>query len=178
MIKIKIMKTGKLLLTGIAAGLLASYLKSLAEPPLQKAGLKLFPSTGAELELKGADLEGHPEKMPPAILVKKVFKHFTGSELKDSEAKKCMSYIHYGLGALIGLTYVAARKKDKKVSILQGFPAGAAMFAFTHGSVVPALGLQGSLKKMPKSWWVWEFGSHVLFGFFIEQSSRLFKKIF
>lgn len=172
------MKTGKIILTGLAAGLLASYLKGVAEPPLQKLGLKYFPSTDEELELKGADLEGHPEKMPPAILVKKTFTHFTGADMKDSEAIKYTPYIHYGLGAILGILYVAARKKDKKVSIFQGLPAGATMFAFTHGSTVPALGLQGNLKKMPKSWWVWEFGSHVLFGFFIEQSAKIFKKIF
>jgi uncharacterized membrane protein YagU involved in acid resistance len=168
----------KTILVGVAAGILASWLKALAEKPLQNEGLKLFPATSAELKLKGADLQGHPQNMPPAIMVKKIHEIFTDEKLNNQDAIKMMPYIHYSLGTLLALTYVHARKKDKKVALCGGFPAGAAMFALTHGSIVPALGLQAELKKMPKSWWVWEFGSHLLFGFFLEQSTKLFKKMF
>ena len=171
------MKTQKIILVGIAAGILSSWLKSLVEPPLEKLGLEYFPPSKEELELKGADLLSHPENMPPSILVKKAFHHLTGNNLSDSTAIKMMPYIHYTLGTGLALAYVFARSKDKKVSIIQGFPAGLTMFALTHGSIVPALGLQDDLKKMPKSWWIWEFGSHLLFGFFVEQSTKLFKKL-
>lgn len=171
------MKTQKIILVGIAAGLLSSWLKSLVEPPLERLGLEYFPAKEKELNLKGADLINHPENMPPAIMVKKVFHNLTGNILADSFAIKTMPYIHYTLGTFLALTYVLARSKDKKVSLLSGFPAGAAMFALTHGSLVPALGLQDDLKKMPKSWWVWEFGSHLFFGFFVEQSTKIFKKV-
>lgn len=171
------MKTHKILLIGIAAGLLSSWLKSLAEPPLEKLGLKYFPASIEDLELKGADLVNHPENMPPAIMMKKLFYKITRNKLSDSAAVKTMPYIHYSLGTGLALTYVFIRSKDKKTAILGGFPAGAMMFALTHGSIIPVLGLQDNLRKMPKSWWVWEFGSHLLFGFFVEQSTKLFKKI-
>lgn len=170
------MKTQKIILVGIATGLLASWLKSLVEPPLEQLGLQYFPASKEELELKGADLINHPENMPPAIMLKKIFCDLTGNHLKDSAAIKMMPYIHYTLGISLAMTYVFARNRDKKIGVLNGFPAGAVMFALTHGSLVPALDLQDNLKKMPKSWWVWEFGSHLLFGFFVEQSTKLFKK--
>ncbi|MGS0749253.1 hypothetical protein [Halpernia sp. GG3] len=171
------MKTHKILLIGIATGLLSSWLKSLVEPPLEKLGLEYFPASNEKLELKGADLMNHPENMPNAIMVKKVFHNLTGNKLSDSAAVKTMPYIHYTLGTALALAYVFMRSKDKKTAVFAGFPAGATMFALTHGSIVPALGLQDDLRKMPKSWWVWEFGSHLLFGFFVEQSTKLFKKI-
>ncbi|MBC7555604.1 MAG: DUF1440 domain-containing protein [Chryseobacterium sp.] len=171
------MKTQRIILIGIAAGIVSSWLKSLVEAPLEKLGLEYFPSSKEELELKGADLISHPENMPPAIMLKKVFCKLTGNELKDTVAIKMMPYIHYTLGTGLAMSYVLLRNKNKNVSVLQGFPAGFIIFSATHGSLVPALGLQDDLRKMPKSWWVWEFGSHLLFGFFVEQSTKLFKKI-
>ncbi|SFH93074.1 DUF1440 domain-containing protein [Halpernia frigidisoli] len=171
------MKTQKIILVGIATGLFASWLKSLSEPPLEKLGLKYFPATEEELNLKGADLINHPENMPPAVLAKKNYQFFKSKPLSDKEAIKFLPFIHYTLGIAIGISYIFARNKDKKVAILGGIPAGAVIFAATHGSIIPALGLQDNLRKMPKSWWVWEFGSHLLFGFFVEQSTKIFKKI-
>lgn len=78
---------------------------------------------------------------------------------------------------MIAISYVFARYKDKNVAVLGGFPSGATMFALSRGSLVPAWGLQDSLRKIPKFWWVWEFGSHLLFGFFVAQSAKLCKKI-
>ncbi|MDN5626852.1 MAG: hypothetical protein L0G16_02625 [Weeksellaceae bacterium] len=40
------------LIKGVAVGLFASWIKSLAEPPLQKIGEKKFPPTPQELEIK------------------------------------------------------------------------------------------------------------------------------
>lgn len=171
------MKTGKILLAGIAAGLVASLIKSIAEPPLQKLGLDYFPATEDELEIKGADIEGHPENMPPAVLSKKITAAINGEELSDERAEKTLPYIHYGLGTVIGITYAFARNENKNVGLWAGFPAGFAVFALTHGTAVPALNLQGKVKQMPKSWWLWELGSHLLFGFALEQSTKIFKKI-
>ena len=171
------MKTGKKILVGIAAGLVASWLKSLTEPPLQKIGLELFPTTENELKIKGADISGHPENMPPAILVKKIGENFMGEIVSDKKAVEIMPIIHYTLGTAIAISYVFARNKNKTFGMIAGIPAGFLIFASTHGSTVPALDLQGNLKKMPRSWWVWEMGSHLLFGFFLEQNTKIFKKI-
>ena len=171
------MKTHKIILVGIAAGLFASWIKAIVEPPLQDIGLKYFPTSEDALEIKGADIQGHPENMPPSVLAKTVYQEITGHQLRNTEAVKTMPYIHYALGALIGISYVLARDKYKEVKVLQGIPAGAAAFALTHGSTVPALHLQGEVREMPKSWWVWEFGSHLVFGFCLEQSTKLFKRL-
>ena len=171
------MKTQKIILIGAAAGLFASWVKAMVEAPLQNIGLENFPASEEELEINGADIQGHPENMPPSVLAKEVYKEITGHQLRDAEAVKTMPFIHYGLGVLIGISYVFFRDKFKGVKVLQGIPAGAAAFALTHGSTVPALHLQGEVRNMPKSWWVWEFGSHLAFGFFLEQSTKFIKKL-
>lgn len=85
------------LLVGIGAGLLSSWLKSLAEPPLEELGLVIFPTGEEKLKLKGADLLDHPQNMHPAIMIKKAFHKITGKQLKESAAIKTMLYsLHLG----------------------------------------------------------------------------------
>ena len=166
------------LIKGVAVGLFASWIKSLAEPPLQKIGEKKFPPTPQELEIKGADATHHPQNMPPAVLAKYIYHESTGKELSDKDAIAAMEWIHYGLGTVVGITYVALVNHNKQFKLEEGATAGAVVWALTHGSTVPALGLQGKVSEMPKSWWVWEFGSHVVFGIAMEQSRKIINKIF
>ncbi len=166
----------KNIIKGIAAGLFASWVKSIVEPPLQRWGEKKFPPTAEELELKGADVIHHPENMPPAVLAEKVYHECTGSELTDNEKVAAMKNIHYALGTIIGITYVSLVNQNKNLKIEQGFTAGVVTWALTHGSTVPALGLQGKVSEMPKSWWVWEFGSHIVFGVALEQCRKFLNK--
>lgn len=171
------MKTSKFIIIGLGAGLISSWLKALVEPPLEKMGQKLFPPTEAEKNLKGADLLNHPENMPPAILLQNISSNLYQKKINEKKAVKLMPYIHYSLGTGLAFAYLYAREENKKFAFWCGFPAGATMFAATHGSVIPFLKLQAPLYKMPKSWWVWEFGSHLLFGFFLEKSITTLKKI-
>lgn len=166
------------LIKGVAVGLFASWIKSLAEPPLQKLGEKEFPPRPEELEIKGADVSHHPQNMPPAVLAKDIYYKTTGQKLSDEKAVTSMKWIHYGLGSIVGAVYVSLVNHHKTLKIEEGATAGAAVWALTHGSTVPALGLQGKVSEMPKSWWVWEFGSHVVFGIAMEQSRKLINKIF
>jgi len=170
--------TTKTIVIGVAAGLFASWIKSLAEPPLQKIGEKRFPPSPEALELKGADVTGRPEKMPPAILAKDFYHTVTDRELSYEETLQAMTFIHYALGAFVGITYSYAVSKNRIFSVAGGAAAGAAVWGLTHGSVVPALGLQGKVKDMPEAWWVWEFGSHVVFGIAMEQSRRILYRLF
>lgn len=169
--------SSKIVLQGIAIGLFASWVKSLAEPPLQEIGEKYFPPTSEELELKGADVNGQPENMPPAVLSKQVYHCYTDKNLSKKDTLKSMKYIHYGLGAFIGIVYAKIFSQQKKSFPLQGLATGSAVWLATHGSTVPELGLQGKVKDMPKSWWVWEYGSHLVFGVALEKSYKLIKKI-
>ncbi|TWP24333.1 DUF1440 domain-containing protein [Apibacter muscae] len=168
----------KNLIKGVAVGILASWVKSIVEPPLQDLGEKHFPPTPKELQLKGADVKHQPENMPPAILAKKIYSAVTNEELQNQEAVKSMKFIHYALGAVIGVAYVTLVNSNKRLKVEEGITAGAVVWAATHGSTVPALGLQGKVKDMPKSWWVWEFGSHLVFGVALEQSRKLLNKLF
>lgn len=171
-------KCTKIVLTGIGVGLFASWIKAIAEPPLQKWGENQCPPTPDELEELGADVSRRPEKMPPSVLAQNICSHYLHKDLSRKETIEAMQYIHYGLGVFIGVVYTAVANSNKKVGAWYGIPAGAAVWQLTHGSIVPALGLQGKVKDMPKSWWVWEFGSHIVFGVALEMSRRLFCKLF
>jgi len=168
----------KTILKGVAAGLLASWIKSIAEPPLQKIGEDYFPPEPGQLELKGADVTHRPENMPPAVLAKSVYKQFTHQELSGEQTQQAMTGIHYTLGAVIGVAYLLALRKKGRIIPAQGLVAGTVIWAATHGSLVPALGLQDKVSEMPASWWVWEFGSHLVFGVALEQSRIVLNKVF
>lgn len=121
----------------------------------------------------GADPIGHPEKMPPAVLAEDLYNIATQRQLTDSEKIKALKVIHYVFGAVVGVGYAISVKKKKRHSLVGGVEAGATVFAATHGSALPAIGVQGPLKQMPKSWWVWELGSHLVFGGVLEVSRRV-----
>jgi putative membrane protein len=166
------------ILKGIAVGLVASFIKSLAEPPLQKLGEKVFPPEPYELKLRGADVTGHPQNMPPAILAKKVYADTTQKALSEDDTLMAMKVIHYALGAVIGVSYVLLVSRNRRFSMGEGVAAGVAVWAVTHGSTVPMLGLQAKVNDMPASWWVWEFGSHVIFGIGMEQGRKILNAVF
>lgn len=166
----------KKILIGAAAGLVASWIKTKIEPPLQKIGESKYPPTPQQLSLKGADVTHQPENMPPAILANQISQILSDRELTKEEKIQYMTYIHYALGAMVGISYIAFIERYKKINIDQGVTAGLVVWLLTHGTTVPALGLQGKVKQMPKSWWVWELGSHILFGIALEQSRKWLRK--
>lgn len=168
----------KNLIKGIAVGLLASFVKSLAEPPLQRLGEKQFPPHEDELERRGADVIHRPENMPPAVLAKDIYRKIAQTELSYSDTLKSMKIIHYTLGTLIGVSYIFLAEKNKNFRMGEGIAAGAAVWALTHGSTLPALKLQGKVSDMPKAWWVWEFGSHLVFGVAMEQTRKVMNYYF
>lgn len=163
----------KNLIKGVAIGLIASFIKSLAEPPLQKIGETLLPPEDDELKLRGADVTRQPENMPPAVFAKEMYRKIAHTELSYSGTLKSMKIIHYTLGTLIGVSYIFMTEKNKNFTAGQGIAAGITVWALTHGSTVPALKLQGKVSDMPKSWWIWEFGSHVVFGVSMEQMRKV-----
>lgn len=168
----------KNVIKGIAVGLLASFVKSLAEPPLQRLGEKQFPPEENELEQRGADVIRQPENMPPAVLAREVYRRVTEEELSQTGTLESMKVIHYALGTVIGISYVLLANKNSCFKTGEGVAAGAAVWALTHGSTVPALKLQGKVSDMPKAWWVWEFGSHLVFGVAMEQTRKVMNYYF
>ncbi|MGI9526008.1 MAG: DUF1440 domain-containing protein [Weeksellaceae bacterium] len=168
----------KAIAVGAIGGAIASWIKAKVEPPLQDFGEEMFPPSYAQLELQGADVKNQPENMPPSVLANKVYKAYSGKELTEEQKINSLSYIHYGMGMAIGVTYVILTNKEKQIAFDGGITAGALIWSLTHGSMLPALGLQGKVKDMPVSWWFWEFGSHLAFGVALEQSRRILNKVF
>ena len=54
---------------GVIAGLMASWVKALTEPRLQAVAEQILPPSPTQKQDVGADPSGHPENMPPAVLV-------------------------------------------------------------------------------------------------------------
>lgn len=157
---------------GLVAGLVASWVKSKVEPPLQKIGEKIFPPSASQKRLRGADVTGHSLNMPPAILAREVAEKISGRKLDAQATQEAMTGIHYIFGTTLGIGYGIAAEELFEITIGSGIPIGAAMWAGTHGSVVPALGLQDAPEEMPAAWYVWEFGSHLVFGLTVELVRR------
>jgi hypothetical protein len=53
---------------GIIVGLGASWIKALTEPRLQSIAERILPSSPAQKQQVGADADGRPENLPPAVL--------------------------------------------------------------------------------------------------------------
>lgn len=166
------------ILIGAAAGLAAAWIKSKAEKPLQEVGEKVFPPRADQLYLKGADVTRLPENMPPSILANRMYREVTGESLDRKTKVQVRKVIHYTVGAGIGALYVVVVNPVKIFRIGKGYAAGAFIWAVTHGTLLPRYDLQAKVRKMPKSWWVWEFGSHLIYGVALEQSRRLLTSIF
>lgn len=157
---------------GLVAGLVGSWVKSKIEPPLQKIGEKILPPNPAQKNLRGADVTGHPLNMPPAILYREVAEKLTGRMPDAQSTGEAMKDIHYLFGTTLGIGYGIVAEEILDVTVGAGVPIGAAMWAGTHGSTLPALGLQDAPEEMPASWYVWEFGSHLVFGLTVELVRR------
>lgn len=147
---------------GLAGGLVGTFVKSQAEPRLQRLGETLFPPTPAEKERRGADVTGHPDRMPPATLAQEVASQ-AGVMLSRDETLEAQAALHWAFGTSAGVAYgVLAEVTGADAGF--GMPAAAVLFAATHGSTLPAVGLQAPPARLPAAWWVWELGSHLVYG--------------
>jgi len=54
---------------GVVASVLASWVKAFSEPRLQVVAERLLPPSAAQKQDVGADPGGHPENLPPAVVV-------------------------------------------------------------------------------------------------------------
>ncbi len=161
---------------GLIGGLIGAYVKSLVEPPLQKVGENLFPSSPKDLAKRGADITGHPLNMPPAVLFREVSNETTGETPSAARTEQGMTAIHYVFGAALGAAYGIVAETVPFAGNGFGAPAGALMWSITHGTTVPALGLQAPTRSMPAAWYVWELGSHVVYGTTCEIVRRIVRE--
>lgn len=155
---------------GLAGGLAGTFVKSQAEPLLQTLGETLFPPAPAEKERRGADVTGHPDRMPPATMAQEAT-DLAGVTLSRDETLAAQTAIHWAFGTTAGVAYgVLAEVTDAEAGY--GVPAAAVLFAATHGSALPGAGLQAPPDRMPAAWWVWELGSHLVYGLTVDLVRR------
>ena len=163
---------GTAALIGAIASILASVLKGVGERRLQRAAESLWPPTEAQKELVGADPSGHPENMPPAVLADRVARWLGHGPLDDHSKLKAQNVIHYTFGAAFGAGYGIAAELIPIITTGLGVSAGAGLYAVTHATVLPLLGIQEPPGRRPRSAVAWELTSHLGFGLTLELGRR------
>lgn len=160
------------LLAGLAAGVGASWVKAMSEPPLQRLFEGLVPPEASQKELVGADPAGHPDRMPPAVLADRLARLAGRGGLTTSQRVLALKLIHYGFGALLGVGYVRVAERWPALTRGLGAPAGLVIYTATHGSALPAARIQEPPWRLPASAVLWESSSHVVFGVALEVLRR------
>jgi putative membrane protein len=158
---------------GVLVGVLASWVKAFTEPRLQVFAERLLPPSIAQKQEVGADPGGHPENMPPAVVVGRVARALGHAELTDGQRVRAQRVIHYSFGAGLGVAYTATANRCTAVSPGAGALAGLAIYAGTHGSMLPALGIQRPPWRLAPAAVAWEATSHLLFGAALEGARRV-----
>jgi uncharacterized membrane protein YagU involved in acid resistance len=152
---------------GVIAGLVASWVKALTEPRLQALAERILPPSLSQKQDVGADPSGHPENMPPAVLLDRATVAL-GHRLTVSQRLRAQQVIHYGMGAGLGVAYNAAARRWPAASLGRGTLAGFAIYVGAHGSLLPALGVQRPPWRLSPSAVAWEATSHLVFGVALE----------
>jgi putative membrane protein len=153
---------------GVVTGLVASWIKALSEPPLQSAAERILPPTAAQKQEVGADPTGRPDNMPPAVLADRAAVALGHGGLPAPQRVRVQRVIHYVFGAGLGVAYSAAASRWPVASRGRGALAGLAIYAGTHASVLPALGIQRPPWRLAPAAVVWESTSHLVFGTALE----------
>ena len=152
---------------GAIAGLVASWVKALTEPRLQAVAERILPPSPTQKHDVGADPSGHPENMPPAVLVDRATLALD-HRLTVPQRLRAQHVIHYSMGAGLGVAYSAAASRWPAAIRARGSLAGLAIYAGTHGSLLPALGIQRPPWRLARAAVAWESTSHLVFGVALE----------
>src|SRR4051812_28171211 len=157
---------------GIIVGLGASWIKALTEPRLQSVAERILPPSAAQKREVGADPAGRPSNMPPAVLANRIAIALGHGGLTARQRLRVQDAIHYGFGAGLGVAYSVAAKRWRVVSRGRGALTGLALYAATHASVLPALGIQRPPWRLAPAAVLWESTSHVVFGTALDSLRR------
>ena len=159
---------------GLLSGLLASWVKAFSEPRLQTVAESILPPSPAQKLEVGADPSGHPQNLPPAVIVGRAAAAIGHAQLTDGQRVRAQRVIHYVFGAGLGVAYSVVANRWPAATRGTGALAGLAIYAGTHGSVLPVFGVQRPPWRLAAAAVAWETSSHVLFGAALETSRRLF----
>src|SRR3954463_2442909 len=152
---------------GVLAGLVASWVKALTEARLEALAEAILPPSSRQKQDVGADPSGHPENMPPEVLVDRATVAL-GRRTTVPQRLRAQQVIHYGTGTGLGVAYSAAARRWPAASRGRGALAGVAIYAGTHGSLLPALGIQRPPWRLSPAAVAWESTSHLVFGVALE----------
>src|SRR3954453_16271208 len=100
---------------GVIAGLVTSWVKALTEPRLQALAEAILPPSPSQKRDVGADPSGHPENMPPAVVVDRATVAL-GHRATVPQRLRAQQVIYYGMGAGLGVAYGAAASRWPAVS--------------------------------------------------------------
>jgi putative membrane protein len=154
--------------SGVIVGLTASWIKALAEPVLQSATERILPPSPEQKLEVGADPSGRPENMPPSVLADRAVRAIDHHGLTAPQRLRAQRVIHYGFGAGLGVAYCTAANRWPGTTRGRGALAGLAIYAGSHGSALPALGIQRPPWRLAPATVAWELTSHVMFGTALE----------
>ncbi len=157
----------------ILVGLVASWLKAFSEPRLQVVAESVLPPSPAQKEDVGADPSGHPQNMPPAVIVGRAACALGYAGLTDGQRVSAQRVIHYTLGTGLGVAYSDAAARWPAATRGRGTLAGLAIYAGSHGSVLPALGIQRAPWRLAPAAVAWEVSAHIVFGAALEAARRV-----
>ncbi|MEM1358216.1 MAG: DUF1440 domain-containing protein [Bacteroidota bacterium] len=102
---------------------------------------------------------------PPALIAQRIAER----ELTDTETKRAETTIHYTFGIGTGMAYATAAEVAPEITTGLGLPFGLAFYGGTHGSVVPAIGLEPwPTEVTPRSYAVNEFAGHFVYAATLE----------
>ena len=150
--------------TGVIVGLAAAWIKALSEPALQSVAERILPPSAEQKLEVGADPSGRPENMPPSVLTDRVVRAVNHHGLSTPQRLRAQRVIHYGFGAGLGIAYSATANRWPSTSRGLGALAGLAIYAGSHGSALPALGIQRPPWRLASAAVAWELTSHLVFG--------------
>ena len=112
------------------------------------------------------------EATPPAQLADQANMELRGEHLDEQDTAIAEQAIHWTFGTTTGAVYGLAAEATDAVTTGYGIPFGMLLWAGTHASTVPALGLEDNpLEKDPK-YAVNEFAGHLLYGITAEVVRR------
>src|SRR3954453_13927225 len=140
----------------VIGGLAASWVKALSERRLQAAAERILPPTAAQKQEVGADPTGRPENMPPAVLANRPAVALGHGGLDAPQRVRIQQLVHYGFGAGLRVAFEPPPTRGPWASRGGGALAGLAIYAGTHGSLLPALGVQRPPWRLAPAAVAWE----------------------
>lgn len=141
------------LLAGLIGGLVATAAKTMVE--------KIYPP------------RTHDEPEPFEVLAEK----FAGHELAETQKEVAAEAIQWGFGAATGAAYGALVEYYPAATAKGGAGFGMALSSLTHGTVLPAMGLEADPTSQTTRERTSEMTTHVVYGVVTETVRRVVRRM-